>query len=712
MFVCGDVRDAVSVLDKSDPGRSMTSELEGIEHPIVFAFPGLGEHYVNMGLGLYRTEEVFRRNVDLCCEILKPYLGVDLCDVLYPDRDKGAKPEPARNGPSSDSRNRIDLRKMLAAFETWQSAEDRKLNEIRLTHPALFVIEYALAQLWLSWGIRPAAMIGYSVGEYVAACLAGVFSLQDALLLVSKRARMIQELPGGAMLAVSGSVGDVMPMLGPSLSVAAVNGPSLCIISGSEDLIAGLETALDSRTIIHRRLQVSHAFHSHMMSPVREAMSEELKGISLGAPKIPFISTVTGTWIGESGATSAAYWIDHICRPVLFADALQEVWKEKYCILLEVGPGQGLTSLASQHPGMDRGAHSALRSMRSVYEQQEDESVLLETLGKLWLAGTEINWDGFWAGERRLRVPLPTYPFERRRYWIEAKKPDRVSGALDEMSGKKPDPANWFYEPIWQQTAAPLTLDERQLTTNRPRWLMFTDAAGLGNRLSERLNAPGHERILVKVAPRLERRGDCLYFINPIAAEHYVELLRELPDEQLLPDRLLHLWGIGEEEKDTSVSLRMTEALDMGFHSLIFLVQAIAQVKGDPALEILAITNSTCRITCDEPMNPAKATILALCKVTGQEHPQMNCRAIDVRLPRPDTRESDLLTSQLLKEVMTDTTEPAVAYRGESRWTRTYRPVRLEDDMAHQKLLRADGTYLITGGARGGGAGISWLICA
>ena len=400
MLVCRDVGDAIKALEGENPKRVFTQQGKVRERPVVFMFPGQGAQYVNMGAELYRAERVFKEEIDLCAEILQPRLGLDLRQVLFPEADK-----------------------VKAAGDL--------LTQTCTTQPALFVIEYALARLWMSWGVKPRAMIGHSVGEYVAGCLAGVFSLEDALRVVAGRARLVQAQPGGAMLAVRMAEREIAPLLAETLSIAAVNSSSLCVVSGPFDAVAELEARLKEQGVAARRLQTSHAFHSAMMDPVLEPLTGMLAKVRFHKPSIPYVSNVTGRWIADSEAADPNYWANHVRQTVRFADGVGELLKDPENILLEVGPGQTLSSLASQHPAKAPG--QAVVSSFSASKEQEVPT-LLSALGKLWLAGSAVDWSGFYKHEKRLRVALPTYPFERKRYWLEPAALAAAHPAPDEAS--------------------------------------------------------------------------------------------------------------------------------------------------------------------------------------------------------------------------------------------------------------------------------------
>jgi len=381
ILVARDHEDALTALRSRDPRRVLTAR--GVEggRPVAFLFPGLGEQYPGMGRGLYRSSPVFRRELDRCAELLAGPLGVDLREVLFPP--EAETPAPAAAG--------FDLRKMLgrgAAAQAPDPAAER-LNHTELAQPIVFALEYALARHCMEWGVVPTALIGHSLGEYVAATVAGVFSLEDALDAVAARAAMIGELPAGAMLGLPFSDAEARPLLGAELAVGAVNSPTTCVASGPLDAIAALEARLTAEGAVTRRLPTTHAFHSPMMEPVAERLTERLGSTRLSPPRIPFVSNVTGTWIRDEEATDPSYWARHLCRTVRFAEGVKELAGDERTVLLEVGPGQTLGGFARQS-GLVR--QVILPSVRYRYDRQSDEAFLLTTLGKLWLTGVEVEW--------------------------------------------------------------------------------------------------------------------------------------------------------------------------------------------------------------------------------------------------------------------------------------------------------------------------------
>ena len=396
IVICDEGASAIDALRTS--AVPLTRICEPRTRSVVFMFPGQGSQYVNMGLDLYRSKETFREHVDRCCEILRPLLGLDLRTILYPSEDQ-------------------------------LESATQKLVETSLTQPALFVVEYAVARLWMQLGVQPKKMIGHSIGEYVAACLAGVFSLEDALSLVATRGRMMQQLKPGAMLTVALTEQEVVPLLDERLSLAAVNGSQLCVVSGAEEAISEFEERLNKRNIVSRRLHTSHAFHSAMMEPILSEFAAEVRKVKLQSPSIPYVSNVTGDLITAAEATDANYWSRHLRQTVRFSEGLNSLLKEREQILLEVGPGQTLTALAKRQLDKDSG-HAVVSSLPPAKATRSGDEQWLHAMGQLWLEGINLNWSRFHAQQRRRRLPLPSYPFERQRYWIEPSAGNAVQPAV------------------------------------------------------------------------------------------------------------------------------------------------------------------------------------------------------------------------------------------------------------------------------------------
>lgn len=387
--VCSHHDDALAALRSPDHERVATACSEAGTPSIIFMFPGQGAQYVHMASEMYHHEPIFREQVDSCATMLQPHLNVDLRDILYPAA-------PADSATTSDHSDPI--------------------NQTAMAQPALFVIEYALASLWMAWGISPRAMVGHSIGEYVAACLSGVLSLEDALFLVATRGRLMQNAPSGAMVSVALPAEEVQELLGDDLSLAAVNVPSQSVVSGPGAAVERLEQWLTAHDITYRRLRTSHAFHSSMMDSILEPFAAAVRNVTLHKPQIAYLSNLTGTWITQAETTDPSYWVRHLRHTVYFHTSIETLLRAYPYIFLEVGPGRTLSSSVKRHPHKTAD-HRVFPSLPHPGEQKSEAVHLHHTLGQLWLAGNPIDWAAYHASEPRLRVPLPPYPFERQHYW-------------------------------------------------------------------------------------------------------------------------------------------------------------------------------------------------------------------------------------------------------------------------------------------------------
>jgi acyl transferase domain-containing protein/acyl carrier protein len=690
MVVGKDVEDVAIALQNRQPQRVLTHQTQQERHSMIFMFPGQGSQYINMGKELYETEPVFREWIDRCCVLLEPELGLDLRSLIYP---VGAN----RDSPLPES----------------------PLQPTHIAQPAIFTIEYALAQLWISWGIKPQAAIGHSIGEYVAATIAGVFDLEDALCLVARRGKLIQQMPTGSMLAVSLSETEVgalclrqlrkreTPLQNDELSLAASNAPNLCVISGNDEAIARINEELTNKGVECRHLHTSHAFHSPMMDGAIAPLQQELAKIKLNPPQMPFISNVTGTWITAEEATNPNYWAKHMRQTVRFAAGVSELLQDNNHILLEVGAGRTLSTFVKRNSTQAAG-QIVLSSLphpkettgdkpngmaKSTTAAQTLRAFILNMLGRLWLAGVEIDWDNFSVHQKHHRVPLPTYPFERQRYWIDPPQAqeNQSRGArlvLNESSDKKDNISDWFYIPTWK--AVPLVTTSN---TSQESYLVFIDKSGVGEQIIEKLRQNGKKAIAVYSGENFSQDRHS-YTINPTNPEDYHSLLKAIAQSDNIPTKILHLWSISPHP---SVSLSPSLVISQSFWNLIYLAQALQQ-QPQNKIQILVATNNLYDVIGDETLSHDTATVLGAIKVIPQEYPDLNCRQVDLAISESNT---DRLIEQLITEFTTDSADKFVAYRKHRRWVQTFEPIPLNTQ--DNSKLRQGGVYLITGGMGGVG---------
>ncbi|MCC5623687.1 acyltransferase domain-containing protein, partial [Nostoc sp. CHAB 5715] len=678
--ICHDVDDAVKLLKKQDLERVFSYHRQPGHCPVIFMFSGQGSQYANMGRELYEAEQTFKKHVDTCTEILQPHLGLDICSLLYP-REEDTE---------------------TASLQLQQTA---------LTQPALFVIEYALAQLLMEWGVHPEAMIGHSIGEYVAATIAGVFSVEDALKIVAKRGQLMQQLPSGSMLAIRLPEKDVQLLLDAKtlykkhLQIAVINSPSSCVVSGTNEAIAALEKQLSSQEVECRLLHTSHAFHSQMMEPILSAFFEAVKTVKLNPPNIRFISNVTGSWISSQQATSPDYWCQHLRQTVRFSDGVSQLIQQFEGVFLEVGPGRTLGTLTTQYLEKDA-KQQVLTSLRHVKEQQSDVCFLLQTLGRLWLAGVKIDWSGFYAHEQRHRLPLPTYPFERQRYWIDAKSRSHSVNIKPTTLEQKQDIADWFYVPSWKRSLLTYTSSEEIKSTHEEKWLFFVDDLGVGEQLINKLINQVKSIIIVKQGDEFSKLSDGIYTIAPGIKENYHKLLQELISLDKSPEKIVYLWSLTHLDNRPSVKY-------LEFKSLLFLTQSLSKLKISVdtlaacqrhRLQLRVISNNIQEVNGNEELNPEKAAILSLCKVIPQEYPNISCQCIDIALTnsinlekRQENCDSNII-DKLLNELTSVSLDTVVAYRDRHRWVQIFEPVHAESRVEEKIPLRKQGVYFFPGG--------------
>jgi acyl transferase domain-containing protein len=692
VLVSQQIAEAAEALESNNPRAVFSMHQEHRERTTAFLFPGVGEQYPGLTGELYRQEAVFREAVDRCSELLKPYLGEDLRTILYADQSRASK-----NGAGQ---TQIDLRGMLGRNGTRSTeASAATLKQTSIAQPAVFVIEYALAQLFMHWGIRPNALMGYSLGEYVAACISGVLSLPDALKLVARRAQLIQATAAGAMIAVALSEESVEQYLDDQVSLAAINGPSTCVLAGPVESIELIEQQLTELGTIVRRVETTHAFHSTMLTEVQEPLKALLGEIALHAPTIPYISNVTGTWITAEQATSPAYWAEQMCQPVRCASGLRLLLQETSHVLLEIGPGQSLSAFARQHPACDKDRLSlVLSTLPALYDRQSESASVLNTLGKLWLAGVEPGWTALHAGEQRYRIPLPTYPFERQRFWLDelADWQQRVLTAQP-RTGKLPDRADWFALPTWEQ--APLAPDRvtRDAESASP-WLIFLDPYHPGRQVAQRLQQAGHRCVLVSAGSQFQKQDEWNYTIRPAEAADYQALCKALTASDLMPRTVLHCWSLTASEAELSGPAGFQTQQENGLYSLLFLAQAISAQFYQETVRVIVLANHLHAVTGQETIYPEKTTLLAACRVIPQELPNLRYRCVDLALDGPNLTLTPRQLAQIVDECLSSSPDPAIAYRGTQRWRQSYQPAKLSAPDEDKSPFRQQGVYLITGG--------------
>ncbi|MEO0515668.1 MAG: beta-ketoacyl synthase N-terminal-like domain-containing protein [Cyanobacteria bacterium P01_A01_bin.116] len=675
---------------------------------LVFLFSGQGSQYLGMATGLYRSQSIFKQHLDHCAKILSEE-GIDLLALLHPDSDTDKTPVQQQGCPT--------------------------LSQTAYTQPALFAIEYALAQLWKSWGLQPTAMLGHSVGEYVAACLAGVFDLTTALKLVVLRGKLMQQMPSGAMLSVAIAAEAVKPWLTDDITLAVNNGPQLCVVSGRHEAIAALQSRLEKEGITARQLQTSHAFHSPMMEPMLAPFVEAVSQVTLKPPTIPFISNVTGTWITAEEATNPDYWGRQIRQTVRFSEGTTTLLQLADPVFLEIGPGDTLTKLTQQHfsPASPKENHPeknhpgkpypTINSLPHPKSTETDSTQMLSAIGLLWSAGVDIQWKAVQGKHNHRRIPLPTYPFERQRYWVDfdaSTLTDQMGETREQIrsgveasaqtntktgltTALKPDLADWFYSPSWERCVPTV---RTKLPTERPLWLVFSDSTGIGKQLAQTIEQSGQDVLSVYPGTTFEQAGYRKFSLNPQTPDNFKELLEDLKLREMVPTEIVYLWSLPNAQPNTQANPQenlQTNPLATA-DPFITLMTLLKTCSGQSTpLQITVVTEAAYDVIGTESLTPEQAEIQGLCQVMGQEYPSIGCRQVDWVQGEKAPKQ---LAQTLWQELRVEQPAAVVAYRGGAsnrhRWQQTYQAVPLAKSVpttisAKGVRLHKGGLYVIIG---------------
>jgi malonyl CoA-acyl carrier protein transacylase len=705
------LREQLQLFTAGKETTGITSQVQGNKRrKIAFLFTGQGSQYASMGQQLYQTQAKFRQTIDQCDQILQPYLDKPLLEVLYP--------QPGIQSP---------------------------IDNTAYTQPALFALEYALYQLWQSWGIKPDIVLGHSVGEYVAACVAGVFSLEDGLKLIAARGQLMQALPvNGAMLAVMATAEQLQPLLAvykEKVAIAAVNSPESIVISGEKSAIIAISSQLEAIGIKTKQLQVSHAFHSPLMQPMLADFMQVAKEIKFAPPQLKLISNVTGQ-LATAEIATAEYWCRHILNPVEFAASMATLQQQKVTGCLEIGPKPILL-------GMGRQCNPTVEGLwlPSLRPGQDDWQVMLLSLAQLHCHGVAVDWQSFDADYSRLRLHLPTYPFQRQRFWIESKTDQKTDDLVHssivkllhqgnvaeltqqlasqlsadeqtylpkllevlvkqhQMEINSPAIPDWFYQLEWQPQPRHQPEGEKNGAVKKVgRWLILGDRSGLGQAIAKLLQNQGHSCVIVYPGAEYQQQGTATWSVNPAKPEDFQRLLQEaLPDGELAWGGVIHLWSL-ETTETTDLSLaELAQAQTWGCISVLHLLQAIATYQQPVTPAFWLVTRGAMSVNSSVPVLQ-QSSMWGLGKVVALEYPELWGGMVDLD-PQPTDNEA----FTLLAEISDAEKEDHLAFRSGQRYLA--RLVPMQPTPPSQNNFNCNGTCLITGGLGALGLELAqWLV--
>jgi phthiocerol/phenolphthiocerol synthesis type-I polyketide synthase E len=650
--------DVAALLRKPSRKREMTGA--DLARDVIFLFPGQGQQFVGMAESFYRTDSAFRSIIDRGTNILRSEYDLNAAAWIA-----GGERTPSLNAQLADT---------------------------AVAQPVLFLLEYALAARWRSVGVEPAALLGHSLGELTAASVAGVFSFEDGLRLAVERGRLMSLTPAGIMLAVMLSPEKLVDYMEQDVWLAAENGPGISVASGLAEAIEGLERRLAADRVACVRLASRNAFHTPLMAEAAKAFREKVDTVPRRAPLLPWLSNVTGTWIDSSEAQSSQYWGNQILARVRFTQNLSAL-AERRRLLLEVGPGDALIGIARRQMP----ASIMAPSLGAENRRDSDQVIFLQAAARAWECGVSLSWKALLPGDRNRRIALPTYPFERQRYWIEPAVPTETK--LDQAASgrvlppassnaasfaKRADISSWFYAPSWQSTP-PASVALPQSGNTVDCWLVLLDSSGLGEALAARLSETGVTVVAVTVADEFIQSGTG-FAANPARAGDYEKLWQGIANLGLRPVGLLNLW--------TMRGMKV-----QAYNSLLYLLQA-ARTGRQRFRQIEIVTDHLENVSGEPIEEVERAEVLGLLRVLPLEYAGTQCRSVDVQVSAGKVNQ---IAQQLLEEIQIPGPGLTIAYRGEGRWQKKWMPAPLHESSASP--FRRGGTYLITGGI--GGIGYS-----
>lgn len=617
---------------------------------VALMFAGGGVQHPGMGQDLYENEPIYRQTIDEGLALLKAKEGLDLRSVLFPEDPDSTASEMAR--PSTGL-------------------------------PALFLTQMAMARQLESWGVKPGAVIGHSVGEYAAACISGVIGFEDALRLVAFRGRLFEALPEGAMLSVGLSEDELLTRLPEGVDIAAVNAESMCVASGPVSLIDELELKLADEEVDTARLKIDVAAHSSMVESMLDDYRNFVSTLKLNAPNIPFVSNISGTWLTADEAVSPDHWANHVRRTVRFSDGLKKLLENENQVLIEVGPGHALSTLTRQHKTFHP-EHTVLTTMRHPKQLADDQAVLLGALGQLWCAGVPVDWDSFYQDENRRRVPAPTYPFERQRYWIE---PGNVtfdspaSGILDTPDlNRRERVEDWFEVPMWKKCSP---ASEGALEGN---WLVLHYGDTFAQGVLDELGRAGVDFVRVELSSSYSNEDGRRFKVDYEATNEFEKLLVDIADQDVSPSRVLI---VDSPDKKTGPTSTLLAAFN--------LIHAMGSNDPEMQSSFSFLTRNAFAVDeADQHVDPSGTLLLGPARVVPKEFPNVKTYLLDVGI--------DVAPASAVR-VLSASHEGAStvrALRGSELYVQTHKQVNLKKSVPR---VKEGGTYLITGGL--GGIGIT-----
>ena len=629
-FVIEDYNDLTTMLNSVDSDLIINSEDSlNKDIPVVFMFSGQGSQYVNMGLELYHKNVFFHTLMEECFNCLDE--PNKLKEILYSSSD----------------------------FDV------ENINNTAFAQPLLFIIEYSLSKLLMHYGVKPTVLIGHSIGEYVAACLAGVFSLKDALFIVSERGKLMQEMSEGAMISVPLKKEEITKYLSKSISLAADNSSSLCVLSGDDDAINACADKIYKEFGVEcTRLKTSHAFHSHTVDLILDKFKKVFNDIEIKEPRIPIYQNYTGSISSLKLCFDVDYWCEQLRNCVKFNDSITTILDNEKALFIEVGPGTALSSFVKTH-NKATNKHIVINTVRHFNNNIDDNVYLLNAISKIWTCGIDINWELFYPTKLN-RVALPNYSFQKQRYWIDDTDSGRVSGNGSKKTIKR-NIDEWFYVPTWEQLA-----NNKGDTINieNDLYLLFVDEIDLHNSLNEYISKHQGRCIVVKQGNSFVEKNKFEFEINLFDIHDYNKLFKVLVTNNQIPTKIVHMLDLNNKFKSKKEYIN-------NYYSKFFLLKSIISVNIASTINIVFLSNQVHDTLGSEKTVPEKSMFLGAIKVLNQELPNIRCQNFDMELADEEgmgNRQIDSLFSYIYDKSYKNS---EVACRNDRMWIQKYTPIKL-----------------------------------
>ena len=673
-FVCDSIDNAIDLLTKDVSTEGTTTEVQEDLQNIIFMFPGQGSQYIDMCKDLYLNEKVFKDTVEECLTIAKKYSSEDFRSVLFPNQEQ-------------------------------ETTTLKSINNTEYAQPLLFIIEYSIARLFNQWGIKPDYMIGHSIGEYAAACLSGVFSLEDAMRLVIKRGELMGKVDEGSMLSIDVGREQLQPLLdlNDTIDLAVINSETALVVSGRNQDIEAFQKQVENAGYQSKKVHTSHAFHSYMMDGILNEFENEFSNISINEPQIPYISNVTGELVSYGQINKASYWSQHLRGTVDFLKGTETLLKMGNACLIEVGPGRALSNYVNESKSVDEGYH-IINVVRHPKQEINDQKYIIEKLGNLWTKGVKINWNGYYSNEERNRVSLPTYSFEKLCYTTDFNMDKLFNSQLqfDNSSKAESSTKNLINISNWKRTLLPNIAVE--LTENSFNFLVFSGDESFSASLIQKLVSYGQNVIQVKSGNSFEVLEEGIFQVNMALAEDVMQLWKHLSQNGISVKEIIYCTALSKELPAVNYD-SIQGKLNDGYLGLSNVAKSIASTAHSENINITVIGNHLANVFEVDVIDPLKSIIHAPARIIPSEISNVKCKVIDIPYPFQTEKELNDYRAKIENEIFYAIDEPYVAYRYNERWVETFETLEDNEKINSDVAIVENGVYVIVGGL--GGIGLS-----